>query len=339
MNQSTTNAIPFQKLCSLLSLGELQGNPQPLSGGFMHRMYGIETGKDKFAVKVLNPLIMQRPTAKDNFIRSERIACKAANSVPAAAAIQHNGESVHEIEEYQMQAFEWVEGILLHPKDISIEHCTVIGSILADIHHTDFSSLNIAYPAAHNEQQQMNWSDYLTQGETNQCVWVEPLRSMIDKLYEWDDQAHRAAVKLAAHMVISHNDLDPKNVLWDGLNPTLIDWECAGYVNPMQDLIETSLYWATDANSLAVQERFLAFIHAYKAKAATLETDWRTVLMSGFAGKLGWLAYSLRRSLGIESVDAAEQKLGTEQALATLQALDLYAQQIEEIEMWLRENN
>ncbi|WP_317957411.1 phosphotransferase [Paenibacillus chitinolyticus] len=29
-------------------------------------------------------------------------------------------------------------------------------------------------------------------------------------------------------MVISHGDLDPKNVLWDKIDPILIDWECAG---------------------------------------------------------------------------------------------------------------
>jgi Ser/Thr protein kinase RdoA (MazF antagonist) len=298
-------------------------------------MYGIETTQGKFAVKVLNPLIMQRPTARANFVRSEQIANIAANYVPAAPAIQLNGISLLEIDNCQMQAFKWVEGVILHVNDISIDHCTAIGSILANLHQGDFSALNIARPTSNTGMQLVDWNSYLTKGEVIQAEWVEQLSYTIDKLYEWDAQTNHAASKLAAHVVISHNDLDPKNVLWNGMTPTLIDWECASYINPMQDLVETSLYWATNDSGNVVKAHFLAFIHAYKKKAGALEADWRSVLTCGFAGKLGWLAYSLRRSLGIESSDAAEQRLGTEQVTSTLQALRQYAEQIEQIEMWL----
>lgn len=332
MTASTT--LPFHKLCSLLSVGEIQGNIHPLSGGFMHHMYGIITSQGKYAVKVLNPLVMHRPTARANFVRSERIANAAKEHVPAVPAIQHNGESLHEIDGNYMQAFQWVEGIVMKPDAISVEHCTKIGAILADLHLADFSSLNLEPPSPYTEEQPIDWNDYWTQGVNIQAVWVELMRESISNLYEWDAQASEAASILSANTV-SHNDLDPKNVLWNVLEPTLIDWECAGYVNPMQDLIETALYWAVDATGKADSERFQAFIQAYKAKAGTLEVDWRVVLMSGFAGKLGWLSYSLRRSLGIESADEVEQQLGTEQAVATIQALHQYADQIEEIEIWL----
>lgn len=46
--------------------------------------------------------------------------------------------------------------------------------------------------------------------------------------------------------VISHRDLDPKNVMWDGMNPYLIDWEAAGPVNPYQEFLEVALYWVDD---------------------------------------------------------------------------------------------
>ena len=49
---------------------------------------------------------------------------------------------------------------------------------------------------------------------------------------------------LSTTTVISHRDLDPKNVMWNYNKPVLIDWESAGYINPMQDLIETAIYWS-----------------------------------------------------------------------------------------------
>ncbi|MBD3918887.1 phosphotransferase [Paenibacillus sp. PR3] len=335
MSETMTTPIPFHKLCSLLSLGEIQGEPRSLSGGFMHQMYGIETSQGRYAIKVLNPMIMQRPTAKANFIRSEQIASMAANVVPAAPAIQRNGDSLHYVDDHHMQAFGWVQGVVLNPDAITVDHCITIGSILADLHLADFTSLSITYPISHNVQEPTDWTSYLAQGEGNRAIWVEMMAQTIDNLYKWDAQANVSVTKLTANTVISHNDLDPKNVLWYDKNPTIIDWECANYVNPMQDLIETALYWATDGNGTANQERFLAFIQAYSLKIGPLVTDWHVVLSSGFAGKLGWLAYNLRRSLGIESSDAAEQELGTEQVKATLDVLHQYAEQLKEIELWL----
>lgn len=335
MTETMTPNVPFDKLFSLLSLGEIQGEPQSLSGGLMHQMYGIHTTQGKYAIKVLNPLIMLRPTAQANYVRAEQIASAAANVVPAAPAIQQNGKSFHCMDDHYMQAFEWVEGVALKPEAISIDHCIAIGTILADLHLADFTALNLTKPTSHNELALTDWTEYLTQGEVAQAVWVELMRTTVDNLYEWNAQANGAVIRLSDNAVISHNDLDPKNVLWNDMSPTLIDWECAGYVNQMQDLVETALYWATDSAGCSDQERFLAFIQAYLTKTGPLVTDWHVVLASGFAGKLGWLAYNLRRSLGIESSDAAEQELGTEQVTATLQALLHYAEQMKEIEIWL----
>ena len=44
-----------------------------LSGGFMHKMYKISTQQGIFALKLLNPFVMQRETAMDNFAKAERI--------------------------------------------------------------------------------------------------------------------------------------------------------------------------------------------------------------------------------------------------------------------------
>ena len=49
------------------------GEPVCLSGGFMHKMYKISTQQGIFALKLLNPFVMQRETAMDNFAKAERI--------------------------------------------------------------------------------------------------------------------------------------------------------------------------------------------------------------------------------------------------------------------------
>ena len=43
------------------------GEPVRLSGGFMHKIYKINTQQGTFVLKLLNPFVMQRETAMDNF--------------------------------------------------------------------------------------------------------------------------------------------------------------------------------------------------------------------------------------------------------------------------------
>lgn len=73
MNDTQYN-LNFEKLCNELQLGELISSPKPISGGLLHRMYAIETTQANYAVKALNPQIMIRPAAVQNYINSEKIA-------------------------------------------------------------------------------------------------------------------------------------------------------------------------------------------------------------------------------------------------------------------------
>lgn len=97
---------------------------------------------------------------------------------------------------------------------------------------TDFSKLGIINDWSDNSQL-TDWNYYLQKGQRNNTVWVKELLEIIDKLYDWNDQANKSAKQLASHMVISHRDLDSKNVMWSEEKPIIIDWESAGYTNPM----------------------------------------------------------------------------------------------------------
>lgn len=48
----------------------------------------------------------------------------------------------------------------------------------------------------------------------------------------WDRDVVTGLHEASQNQVISHRDLDPKNVMWKNDAPYIIDWEAAGYVNP-----------------------------------------------------------------------------------------------------------
>lgn len=326
--------IQFESLCNILQLGMMISAPKPLSGGLLHRMYCLETTKGKYAIKALNPKIMLRPTAMLRYIKSEQIADIAANNIPALPAKKFNGEFIHKIDNQFYIVFNWVDGISLKPYEINTSHCEKIGSILADIHGTDFSELDVAYEYVDNEPL-IDWNYYLQKGKESNAAWVKLLHENIDMLYSWNAQTNKSEKLLASDMVISHRDLDPKNVLWNENNPLIIDWESAGCINPMQDLTETAFYWSEDEVGNINKERFMAFVSGYKKSRGMLNANWRAILSSGFSGRLGWLEYNLKRSLMIECTDEEEQQMGTTQVIETVSAIKRYADVISEIENWL----
>ncbi len=326
--------LQFESLCNILKLGDLVGEPEAISGGLLHRMYAVKTTQGKYAIKALNPQIMVRAVAMHNYIRSEQIANIASSSIPALPAKIFNDTSIQKVDNQFYLVFDWVDGRSLKPSEINRTHCRKMGSILADIHRTDFSELGIINDWSDNIQI-IDWDYYLHKGEENNALWANLLFEIIDKLYDWNDQANRASKLLASDTVISHRDLDSKNVMWNNHNPLLIDWESAGYVNPMQELTEAAIYWSENEAGNIDKERFLAFTGGYKSRYGELHAKWRTVLSIGFLGKLGWLEYSLKRSLWIECTDEAEQQMGTEQVTGTIKAIRRYADMIPELEKWL----
>lgn len=326
--------LQFNKLCKQLNLGEIIGSPEVLSGGLLHRMYAVHTSQGTFAIKALNPQIMNRKEAKQNFIYSEEIANIAADSLPAAAAKKLNGSFLHEIDGQFYLVFDWRDGRRLQLSEVHDLHCEKIGSLLADIHLIDFSEVDMDKNHIDNLPI-IDWNEYLHKGQRSGSEWVELLHECVENLYEWTAAANHATQQLATHQVISHRDLDVKNVLWSMDNPTIIDWESAGYTNPNHDLVETAVYWSENEAGCIEIERFMAFLDGYRRKKGALHADWRLVLLQGFSGKLGWLEYNLRRSLWIECVDEQEQQLGTEQVMSTIQSIRRYAEMIPTLEAWL----
>jgi len=328
--------LQFSKLCNTLKLGELIDKPEEMSGGLLHRMFALETTQGKYAVKALNPQIMARPTALNNFINAEKIVNLVACSIPAQPAKSFDGYSIHSIDNQYYLVFDWIEGRSLYSSDLLPAHCMKIGSILATIHRTDASNLglNLELP---NAVPETDWRFYVHKGLETNALWASVLNENFDNLISWSAKVKRSSEVLASDKVIGHRDLEPKNVMWIQDKPIIIDWESAGFIHPLHDLVETAIYWSKNDHDLIDKSKFLAFISGYQDHRGMLHADWRLILEQGYLSKLDWLEYSLKRSLWIECSDEKEQQLGTEQVEATLSALQRYHNTITELEAWLNE--
>lgn len=164
--------------------------------------------------------------------------------------------------------------------------------------------------------------------------WVMEFEKAICDIESWNKKACDAGAYLSKVQIISHRDLDPKNVMWNESKAYVIDWEAAGYVNPYQELLEVICYWCSDGAGEMDQDKVAGSIASYCKYMDMKGVDWNAVLSGSYMGMLGWLEYNVKRALGIEISDENEIMSGEEQVVSTLK--ELYSHQ-EKTEKILRE--
>lgn len=309
----------LHKVAAELNLGEIADQPRSLSGGFLHRMYSLFTDRGRYAVKLLNPHIMARPDAPDNFRSAEELETRLEYAgIPILPALSFSGRKMQQLDGQYFYVFDWFDGRALSGSEITADHCRIIGAQLAKIHQID--------------QRQTQPTD----SEPFVIVWdalIQPLRDRNPELhalllrhrnllYESQELAIAAVRRLAPVSAICHNDMDSKNVLWHGDEFRIIDLECLGWSNPHLELYETALYWSGIEQCRVDEQRFTAFIRAYSEAGGALPPDWM-VVHDANAGRLAWLEYNMRRALGI-GCSAEEIVVGASEVRQTLAQLVHY---------------
>ena len=332
------NNYYLRSICQVTQLGELTKNPVQVTGGLMHKMFKIDTGQGQYAIKWLNPKIMERSDALHNFIRSEEIASLASRYIPALPALRLNGRSIQQVDGQYFLLFDWVEGTSLKQNEITAKHSYEIGMILGKIHQLNFAQQLFSQDTCIEAVYRLDWEGYITLGIEKQAEWLQTLVDFKDTLIHLNEAAVRASNRLSTELVFSHRDLDSKNVLWNSMGPIIIDWESAGSIHPMQDLVETMVYWSRDEQGKDNQKRFNAFLDGYKQIHPQLQADWQTVLSVSYWSKLKWLAYNVKRSVGIDSIDSDDLVIGMEQVKSTLHELTSEVSKMPRLHQWLTEH-
>ena len=325
--------INFEKLFNKLELGNMRSEPKKVFGGLLHKMYKIETDEGVFAVKELNPSIMKRgEEVIRNYIFSEQVThIVKENGVPAIPAIGDK-EFIHHINDEHYMIFKWVDAKSILPDEVNKHHCVKVGKNLATLHNIDFSSIYEKDEIP--EVIEVNWKQYLkVKSEIS-----EVLKNAVQKLYEWDRLANDSTTAIYKKQIISHRDMDCKNVLWDiDEIPIIIDWESAGYINPLQELVDVAFNWGgIETNSFNL-ENFKFIVESYIKHGGRIKGDIKAVLNYGYKGKLEWLEYNIKRSLGIECSSEEEKRIGIGEVTKTIDALSRYEELVPVCEEILKE--
>lgn len=161
-------------------LGSLIDEPVMVTGGLMHKMYHVITDEGEYAVKILNPDIMQRPEAMQNMINSELVSNRLQFLVPVVAAKSFTGKHVIEYAGFYCMVFEWLDGKSVFVPEISEYHCEQIGKILGKIHAADIAIDGME--PRWEMRSVYDWYGFLEEAEKQQSECASVLRDNLEML-------------------------------------------------------------------------------------------------------------------------------------------------------------
>lgn len=318
----------FHDVCRALHLGDMTEPPTCLSGGYTHRMYALHTTQGHYAVKLLNPEIMQRPDARDNYACAEAHEhTLEASGLPILPALIINGQKMQRIGGQYLYVFEYFDGHVLKETDVTPAHCAAMGSTLARIHaHGRCVISGMPEPAA------IDWpaltAALLREPESRACG--SEMHRSLPMLIRMTRASERAIAELPHQAALCHNDMDTKNVLWQGDDFRIIDLESLSVASPEQELLDLAISWA---GYWPDEAKFRSFISAYRAAGGTITAD-PAALFDSRRNHLEWLSYNARRAL---FDDPVERRTGRRQIEKTLAKLNTEQRFREQILSWMED--
>lgn len=310
------------ELVRLCGLGEIISGIESVSGGYMHRMYKVVTNRGVYAVKHLNPEIMKRHDAHENYARAEKIEGMLENSdIPIVPAMVIGGRKMQKVDNHFFYVFRWQEGKIADWHHISKEMCYQAGNILGRIHAID--PKNVAYRAP--ETIHIDWHSYALKAKETNAEIASLLEDHESLLVHVESELNKARASLPAMLCISNEDMDPKNIMWDNGAPWLIDLECLDYGNPISHAMQLALQWAGIVTCAIDADKMIAFFDGYLEAYDNCFRGYSTVAGVAYTW-IEWLEYNIQRALG-QCVDEAERELGMAEVRNTMARI-LYIHQI-----------
>jgi thiamine kinase-like enzyme len=214
--------------------------------------------------------------------------------------------------------YPWVDASSLPQNTVSEKHALKIAAILAKIHQLNLDAPEIPQIVVPDYTDDM-LLEIIAKAESFDCPFSADLRKHHKSILAANRAYQNAKPILRSQLVISHGDLDQKNVLWNAdSKPLLIDWEAVHKLNPTYDIINTAFSWS-GINTRFDSELFLKMLGTYQGADGILDKDHITAACYSAFSCIDWLAYNINRSCFIGK---SEQKnVGTQQANQTISTI------------------
>lgn len=289
------------RLTNLLKLGKIIKNIEPLSGGLIHKMWKVETEFGQFAVKEINFKIALQPSVLENLEFCENISLEFHEAgINCICSIRLNNKSVIRIDTQSFLVYPFKESVDFRSLDwkISIPKITKELALVHNLNHSKRKSEPKSIdPKIHLDV----WKTLENQFTGSDYEWMNDYVFLNTKIVDLYHKIETANFVLNQDLVLSHCDLDIKNVLWD-LNgkPWVIDWESFSYINPTKEIVQFCLDWSESFDRSFQNQVLELIIRSYSSMKQIDQQIIELSFYSCLGDYLNWLKFNLQRLLNYD---------------------------------------
>ena len=321
------------RLFGTKGLGRVLPPVTSVSGGFMHRMFRVNTTEGFYALKHLNPEIMKRPGVMDNYRKAEMLEKILEDAgIPIVPSVIIDGRKMQELEGDYFYLFRWQPGRITDWDNITADQCRQAGNLQGRIH----ALLPVHTEHREPELSGIDWNAYTEEAIRQGSEIASLLQENRDLLNYARDAMNSARQALPDIECIIDEDMDPKNVMWYEGNPVIIDLECLDRGNPVSSALQLSLQWSGITTCTLDPEKMRAFFEGYLEAYDPGFRNYGSVLGLAYTW-IEWLEYNITRALG-KCQDESEREMGIGEVRNTVNRIgyiraqeDLIRQQLDRL--------
>ncbi len=325
------NPDHLQELCSELALGRPESAPQRVFGGLHHWMWRVDAGGNRFAVKQLAAdTDLADPRVLSHYQASEAVAeAFSGHGIEVIGALRKGAGYLQLIGDCAYLVYPWTDARARGRDEIEPQHAQQVAAILARMHRANIRVPGLReVPDRVQARENIDFLLYLAREQEAPCRRV--LEELRPTLHDIALRQEAAVRQLHSHQVVSHGDLDHKNVLWHAnVRACLIDWESARRLNPTHEIVLEALDWSGITGRFN-PDLFRRMLATYERAGGEIPADALPLAFHCVLGDwLNWLMYNVGRSLGLD--DAVQRRTGADQvdvALSVIQRILHYLPQL-----------
>lgn len=330
------NPDHIHQLSEHLDLGTPLGSLGQVAGGFHHRMWQFKTDRGRFAIKQLADDFDMCDAATVERINATEITAQefSEHGVPALYSLASGRQHLQLLDDVGYLVYPWTDATACHKNGIEEKHSLTVAGILARMHRSDIRvpELRDAAPLPLTAERVIDLVQLARQRNVRESQLLE---ERLDDLLEAVELQAPALVTLQQDQVVSHGDLDHKNVLWDESGePLVIDWESARRLNPTYEMLLEALDWGGITANFETRP-FVTFIEAYLDAGGKIVAEEVPAVADAIQGAwVEWLLFNVGRAAGIH--DAHQRAVGLLQvdlSVSTLLRMEKYKPRLTEIAM------
>ncbi len=334
MTALSDNPDHIHQLCELLDLGSPRGGLEQVGGGFHHRMWQLNTNCGSFAIKQLADDLDMQDRATVERINATEITARefSEHGLPALYSLANDRQHLQLIDKLGYLVYPWTDAVACDKNRIEKKHALTVAGILARIHRSDIRVPELRdVPTLPLTAERV--IDLVQTARQRNVRESHLLEERLDDLLEAVELQAPALSLLQQDQVVSHGDLDHKNVLWDeSSKPLIIDWESARRLNPTYELLLEALDWGGITAHFETGP-FVTFLEAYLDAGGKIIADEIPAVADAIQGAwVEWLLFNVGRAIGLH--DAHQRAVGLLQvdlSVSTLLRMEKYAPRLTEI--------